>query len=1393
MSKEQSFRKALALSLLLTLPHQQSVLAANDFLSEQVIGSGGLVANDTAGDGGNATANHRIEGDVNGSVEVSITGGNGNSWGLKKGGDAANTLTVAKSSTISSDIKLSAQAGRSDPEFIGGAADSRLIVIGGTVVAAKDILITSVAGDGGASVYRSSGTTPSIGSAFAGGQATAIGIKSDSGLLAVTAQDLSASASGGNGGHSVNGNINCSGADIGGAGGAAAAYGLSTSGNSGTITLRDLKVDALGGSAGNSTNSGNINGVVGGAGGDAAAYGWSGTGSELSISMNSMTVKAKGGASTMGSEGGRNTGNKSNGGDGGRGGEAAAYAFHAQADNKLTISMLSGISVSAEGAAGSAGGSEYNLGKAGSGGDGGAATAYALHAAANSQLSGSLGDINVNAQGGNGGDGKAAGPDMGYLRQGAGGDGGAGGEALATGIYAQDAVLDIEAKDLIITASGGWGGLGGDSIYNIIGIGGSSGAAAAYGLSTISASGQLKLVSIQSTAKGGSLSAESSYKGAGEGGNALAKALLLKQDSQLTVSVIQDVSASATGAAGGSAKTGHKQITTAKNGGQASATAVELDSSNLTLDIAGDLLATARGGRGGHGAPMFDNISWTPSPGGDAGNGGIATAIGANIANAAQLTVTMRDLRVTSTGGAAGASGNYEHQPAALGGAAKAIGLAAETDGVLQVTLNNATVSATGGQGAIGTNYFDNSVNSSSIKGGEGSTGADAQASAVYGRYSELRIEAKELSITAIGGKGGNGGSVYGDGGDAGVGGAATAYGLALQGGTAVVELSKINTQALGGAGGDGGDGGLYGNNGSGGNGSDGGAATAYGINISEAAQLTVTLDSLIVDAQGGAVGAAGIGHGTGVNGAAGTKFGTATAYGIYAVGGSQLALHATNSAIDIGVSATGDSASSAYSLYASGDSKVLFGSDVNLNLDKTLVKDNTSITYLDNSTLGFVDSLDHSQAVGRQLNGGVLQLKGSNTLRFATDLHNNTADKMQFDSLAAGSTDSPQYITVAYDKSFDGSNDNSIVGKATVLNITELNGNDLSQFLGQKSEFDSPLNQFSATPTVEVDGNSVNITRIDFKTIGASESVMIASDADMALRGIWRAESNNLMKRMGELRNEQADSKGGVWARYYGGQLNGDGGYGRSIGQNYNGFQAGVDKVQDYKDGKLVTGLLVNHIQGSSEYAVGSGKVSSTGLGLYTSWIGDKGHYVDVVARMSKLSNRFHLVDKSGNRADGDYSKWAYGLSAEYGYRKALSGGWFVEPQIELTLSHINSGEYTMSNGLQIQQDALSSFVARMGVLAGRTFTHQGGVGNTYVKASVLHEFSGNGSAQAYYQGNGLSIQSGDMGGTWCELGIGANVPLSSKSNLYLDAIKTFGSKMQSNWQINAGVRFAF
>ena len=800
----------------------------------------------------------------------------------------------------------------------------------------------------------------------------------------------------------------------------------------------------------------------------------------------------------------------------------------------------------------------------------------------------------------------------------------------------------------------------------------------------------------------------------------------------------------------------------------------------VTGTIGGAIEITATGGDGAAGgAGNTSGGSWDADDGphGNNGAGGdsqvVINVVGSGLA-------TVNDISVTAQAGSGSVytltkNSSFVGNVGSNGGKATAIGLQVDNKSNLAtITAADITISAVGGQGGRGGSSYNN--------GGVGGIGGAAEAYGLSAAVSLLTLEVNDIQVSAVGGEGGQGGSGgesgnIGDGNTAGAGGTAVAWGIEAVNSTISGTLNSISAAAIGGDGGDGGN---------------GGNATAYAA-YADNSKIQLTVDTVTATATAGAGGTAGAGatkigydgsstlvHGTpGTDGTAGTA-GMAKAYGIYATGSTVELKHSTpGSTITIGATATGTD-SEAYAVYAT-DSNVVLQDKINIT---------SGTTFLHNSTVAFTDRT----ADRTFTSSGELKLAGSNEFRVTTDLANNSADKFTFAKLVDNSSTDVQYITVGYDKSFDGSNLGSITGDVAVLTVTDLNGQNLDNFVGRKTTMDNPLERFTAMPTVETSGNDVKITGIEFgKTFDPSETAMTLSDAQMALGSMWRIEGNNLMKRMGELRSDKEAAQGGVWARYYRGELNTDSAYDRNFSQDYTAFQGGIDKVQDYKGGKLYTGIAVNRIDSNAGYTAGSGDLSSTGVGLYGSWLGSKGHYLDVIARGSKLTNDFKLVDLSGNAAKADYDTWAYGISAEYGYRQDLNAGWFVEPQAELSLGHISRVDYTTSNGVSIRQDGVNSAIVRLGFLGGKEFSIGGRPSNAYVKASLLHDFGGNGGSTGYYGIKSLAMQTGDLTGSWYEIGLGANLGIAKNSNLYFDALKTLNSTVRTDWQFNAGLRFTF
>lgn len=357
------------------------------------------------------------------------------------------------------------------------------------------------------------------------------------------------------------------------------------------------------------------------------------------------------------------------------------------------------------------------------------------------------------------------------------------------------------------------------------------------------------------------------------------------------------------------------------------------------------------------------------------------------------------------------------------------------------------------------------------------------------------------------------------------------------------------------------------------------------------------------------------------------------------------------------------------------------------------------------------------------------------------------------------GTTDSVQTLAnlnqIANEIAYDA-NDGHITGKVTIkegLIMPEASGNLL--FDQNNIGYVANVKQKSSTTMID-----------NIKNIAATAIVA------------WRQEDSTLSQRLGELR--ESDGGQGIWVRMSRGEFEYDGEY----KNQYNFFQMGYD----WAAGSWHYGAAVSHNDGQTTYTHGDGENRSTSLSLYGTWLGDKGHYADIVLKQGRLSNDFDIYTEAGHTS-GDYDAWGTSLSGEYGMKVDLDGGWYVTPQAQLTLMRIGGEDYTTNNGIKVNQDSLESAVGRVGFEVGKRISDSGSI---YAKASLLHDFAG--SADTYLSLNGLTNSyHQDIGDTWCEAGIGFNYKTSKNSYVYADVVKTFGGDVETPWQWNAGMRWTF
>ena len=290
-----------------------------------------------------------------------------------------------------------------------------------------------------------------------------------------------------------------------------------------------------------------------------------------------------------------------------------------------------------------------------------------------------------------------------------------------------------------------------------------------------------------------------------------------------------------------------------------------------------------------------------------------------------------------------------------------------------------------------------------------------------------------------------------------------------------------------------------------------------------------------------------------------------------------------------------------------------------------------------------------------------------------------------------------------------------------------------------------------------------------------------------------WRAESNDLMKRLGDLR--LSPEKIGTWVRFYRGKASSNKNR-AEFSMNYSTIQVGHD--WDVGNNWRV-GIAGSYMKGSSNYANGRGDNKEGNFGIYGTWKGDNGEYLDLIAKIGRLSNEYTVYNDFGHYVKGDYCTWGGSVSAEYGRRISRGNGSFIEPQIELIYSHLNGADYMGTTDyltpygtyqqMHIRQDAMNSLIGRIGLGFGREMENS----TWFAKASLYHEFSG--KMQTYYSDgvNPWKSTSQDNKDTWVALQLGGTVKLSNGCTLYGDFEKTFGGEVKTDWRVDAGLRWSF
>ncbi|RHJ34691.1 autotransporter outer membrane beta-barrel domain-containing protein [Sutterella sp. AM11-39] len=295
--------------------------------------------------------------------------------------------------------------------------------------------------------------------------------------------------------------------------------------------------------------------------------------------------------------------------------------------------------------------------------------------------------------------------------------------------------------------------------------------------------------------------------------------------------------------------------------------------------------------------------------------------------------------------------------------------------------------------------------------------------------------------------------------------------------------------------------------------------------------------------------------------------------------------------------------------------------------------------------------------------------------------------------------------------------------------------------------------------------------------------SSLITSTTDLALMNglVWRSQLTNLSDRMGTLRT--MPQAAGAWARYNNGRLDG-----RGLEYDYSTIEVGFDAPVS---SNFLVGVSFDYTIGDTDLNAGSADNDVYTLGLYGTYYGDNGGFVDLMAKIGRIDNEYNVANSAGSEK-GDYMMTGAIVGVEAGHRFDLAHNMFVEPQVQLSYSWLRATDYA-TNIRSVDFETIESLVARVGVMGGMKFAENRGA--AYLKASYNHDFLGSVDAamHAVNGSNNSAKISDELDDNWAEVSLGVSYSVTDTLNTFLDVGTGFGGDIDQKWRINFGARYAF
>lgn len=407
--------------------------------------------------------------------------------------------------------------------------------------------------------------------------------------------------------------------------------------------------------------------------------------------------------------------------------------------------------------------------------------------------------------------------------------------------------------------------------------------------------------------------------------------------------------------------------------------------------------------------------------------------------------------------------------------------------------------------------------------------------------------------------------------------------------------------------------------------------------------------------------------------------------------------------------------------------------------------------------------------------------LSGNGVYAMHADIGNQIGDLIKVDQVGHGSIN----------KLFIANNGSSNAQKTDKLTVVQTNsGGTANQFtLGSKVEqggYEFGLYQEGndwvlATPNSGGAGGGAGLTT----TAQAAGNFLNISYL------MTYINTQNLMQRMGDLRNTDNNKEVDIWIRGFAGKLDSFSSKMGDFNMNYRGTQMGADRLFNFSSGSLRAGLAVGYTDANPNYRDGNGNAKNYNFALYGTFVTDNQFYVDTVLKYEHIKNNFNVRDTQYNKVSGHAKSDGYGLSVEAGKRFYLQGsneGLYLEPQLQASYMHQEGDVVRASNGLRVKLSDYSSLLGRASTALGYQIKNGDTPINVYLKTGYVKEFKA--SDVNYYLNS--SKEKHSFKGSFWDSEIGISTTLNKRHTIYADLNYANGSRFDKQ-QINIGYRYTF